>query len=508
MLVLALDRHELITDMVGHDDRDALLVRVGERLQGAVRPGDQVSHLMGDELWVLVDQIRSPEDTIAIAGRIQQSLARPFDLGSEEMSITAAIGIALSGEGAGGAEDMLKNAATAMRRARARGPSRHEFYDLAMRARERDRLRLETDLRLGVERDEFVVHYQPIVTVRTGAIEGFEALVRWQHPRRGLVPPGQFIPAAEETGLIVPMSVNILRRGCAQIRAWQERFGHTPGHAAFSLSMNFTGTHFSETAVLEVVSTALEQSGLDGSCLVAEVTESILLRDVDTVLAVLDELTRMKVRVHLDDFGTGYSSLSYLHRLPADTLKIDRSFISRLGIDRQTDILVKAIVDLAHNLGKQVIAEGSKRRSRPRSSSSWAVGSDRATTTRAPTTPRLSRRCWTVVPRRATRRTDGHGCPGRVSWAPLEIPSRPRKPALFDLRLSQPWLPLRIRKRGGCVGVPIRHTDLRQTVGVHDVALLDDAAEVQQISRQAIHFVRAETAGRRTGGPDRTGETP
>ena len=358
VLVLALDRHELITDMVGHDDRDALLVKVGERLRGAVRPGDHVSHLTGDELWVLVDQISSPEDTITIAGRIQQSLARPFDLGSEEMSITAAIGIALSGEGAGGAEDMLKNAATAMRRARARGPSRHEFYDLAMRARARDRLRLETDLRLGVERDEFVVHYQPIVTVRTGAIEGFEALVRWQHPRRGLVPPGQFIPTAEETGLIVPMSVTILQRGCAQIRAWQERFGQTPGHAAFSLSMNFTGTHFSETAVLEVVSTALQQSGLDGSCLVAEVTESILLRDVDTVLAVLDELTRMKVRVHLDDFGTGYSSLSYLHRLPVDTLKIDRSFVSRLGIDGQTDILVKAIVDLAHNLGKQVIAEG------------------------------------------------------------------------------------------------------------------------------------------------------
>ena len=358
VLVLALDRHELINDMVGRDDRDALLVKVRERLRGAVRPGDQVSHLTGDELWVLIDRISSPDDTIVIARRIQRSLARPFDLGSEEMSITAAIGIALSGEDAGGAEDMLKNAATAMRRARAQGPCRHEFYDLAMRERARDRLRLETDLRLGVERDEFVVHYQPIVTLPTGAIEGFEALVRWQHPRRGLVPPGQFIPAAEETRLIVPMSVKILQCGCAQIRAWQDRFGQAPGHSAFSLSMNFTSTHFAETAVLEVVSTALEQSGLDGSCLVAEVTESILLRDVDTVLAVLDELKRMKVRVHLDDFGTGYSSLSYLHMLPADTLKIDRSFVSRLGIDKQTDILVKAIVDLAHNLGKQVIAEG------------------------------------------------------------------------------------------------------------------------------------------------------
>ena len=179
VLVLALDRHELINDMVGRDDRDALLVKVSERLQGAVRPGDQVSQLTGDELWVLVDRIASPDDTIVIARRIQGNLARPFDLGSEEMSITAAIGIALSGADAGGAEDMLKNAATAMRRARALGPSRHEFYDLAMRARARDRLRLETDLRHGLERDEFVVHYQPIVTLHTGAIEGFEALARW-----------------------------------------------------------------------------------------------------------------------------------------------------------------------------------------------------------------------------------------------------------------------------------------------------------------------------------------
>ena len=356
---------------------------MSERLQGALRPGDQVSQLTGDELWVLVDQIRSPDDMIVITRRIQQSLARPFDLGSEEMSVTAAIGIALSGREAGGAEDMLKNAATAMRRARTQGLGRHEFYDLAMRERARKRPRLEADLRLGVERDEFVVHYQPIVALDTGAIEGFEALVRWQHPRRGLVPPGQFIPAAEETRLIVPMSVSVLQRRCAQIRTWQEQFEKVPGHSPFSLSMNFASAHFAETAVIDVVATALEQSGLDGSCLVAEVTESMLLRDVDKVwvevhqsggepcsltsdgkaarerwLAVLHELKRMKVRVHLDDFGTGYSSLSYLHRLPADTLKIDRSFVSRLGTDRETDVLVKAIVDLAHGLGKQVIAEG------------------------------------------------------------------------------------------------------------------------------------------------------
>ena len=272
VLVLALDRHELIADMLGRDGRDALLVKVGERLQGALRPGDQVSHLIADELWVFVDQISKPDDVIVITRRIQRSLEPPFDLDSEEISITAAIGIALSGDGAARGEDMLKNAATAMHRARTQGPGRHEFYDLHMRERVRKRLRLDTDLRLAVERNEFVVHYQPIVTIRTGAIKGFEALARWQHPRRGLVPPGQFIPAAEETRLIVPMSETILQRGCAQIRTWQERFSEIPG-APFSLSMNFTSAHFTGTAVLDVVSTALEQSGLDGSCLVAEITE-------------------------------------------------------------------------------------------------------------------------------------------------------------------------------------------------------------------------------------------
>ena len=243
VLVLALDRHELIADMLGRDGRDALLVKVGERLQGALRPGDQVSHLIADELWVFVDQIRKPDDVIVITRRIQRSLEPTFDLDSEEISIAAAIGIALSADGAARSEDMLKNAATAMHRARAQGPGRHEFYDLDIRERVRKRLRLETDLRLAVERNEFVVHYQPIVTIRTGAMKGFEALARWQHPRQGLVPPSQFIPAAEETRLIVPMSETILQRGCAQIRTWQERFSEIPG-APFSLSMNSTSAHF------------------------------------------------------------------------------------------------------------------------------------------------------------------------------------------------------------------------------------------------------------------------
>ncbi|MAG70112.1 MAG: hypothetical protein CL471_07475 [Acidobacteria bacterium] len=358
VVVLALDRHELIASLVGRDGMDTLVAKVSERLQGALRPGDQVAHLTGDELWVLVDRIRSPDDMIVITRRIQGSLARPFAIASEEISVTAAIGIVVNGGETVTAEEMLKNAATAMHRARAQGPSRHEFYDLAMRERARTRLRLETDLRLAVERKEFAVHFQPIVTMGSGAVDGFEALVRWQHPSRGLVAPDQFIPIAEETGLILPMSEQVLSRGCEQIRAWQGRFEAPSNHLPFSLSMNFTSAHFADTALLDTVSAALQESGLDGRCLVAEITESMLLRDVEKVLDVLNELKQMNIRVHLDDFGTGYSSLSYLHRLPADTLKIDRSFVSRLGADRETEVLVKAIVDLAHNLGKQVIAEG------------------------------------------------------------------------------------------------------------------------------------------------------
>ena len=229
------------------------------------------------------------------------------------------------------------------------------MFDQAMRARAATRLRLETDLRLAVARQQFTFHYQPILTLRTGAIHSFEALIRWQHPQRGLLAPGTFIPAAEELGLIIPISSWVLLEACTQMREWQGRFPRT---TPLSVSMNFTSAHFAKTGVLETVSEVLERTGLAGSALAVEITESVLLHDAKAALATLEGLRQMKVQIHLDDFGTGFSSLSYLHQLPADTLKIDRSFVSRLGTDRTADVMIQTIIDLAHKLGKQVIAEG------------------------------------------------------------------------------------------------------------------------------------------------------
>lgn len=354
VLVVAVDRLELINDTYGLAARDQLLVQLADRLVGAVRPGDQVAYLGQGEFSVLVDRIGGPDDTVTVARRIQTRVSEPFRLDDDEAALTVSLGIALSG-GARSPAELLNDGATAMRRAQAAGPGRYEFFDPTMRLRALARLKLETDLRLGAGRQEFHIHYQPIVSLRTGEMAGVEALLRWQHPERGLLAPAAFISAAEETGLIVPISSQVLLDAAVQVRAWQQRFPQDP---PLSLSMNFTGTHFSEGAVITVISDILERTGLDGSSLVVEITERVLLQDVEKVMAVLAELRQRRIHVHLDDFGTGYSSLSYLQRLPVDALKIDRSFVSGLGRDQHAMVMLRAIVDLAHSLGKHVIAEG------------------------------------------------------------------------------------------------------------------------------------------------------
>ena len=355
VLALKIDSFELISDTLGRVNRDHLLGKVGECLRDSVRPGDQVAFLGSGEFCVLVDRIDNLDDLTVIAARIEKRLKRPFSLGAQEIAATVGVGVAVSGDTARSPYDLLKDAATAMHRAQALGPGRWEMFDEAMRARAARRLKLETDLRLAVARQQFTLHYQPILTLRTGAIRGFEALIRWQHPERGLLSPATFIPAAEELGLIIPMSSGLLREACRQMREWHERFPRT---TPLSVSMNFTSAHFSKTGVVETVSEVLEQTGLAGSALAVEITESVLLHDAEAALATLEGLRRMNVQVYLDDFGTGYSSLSYLHQLPADALKIDRSFVSRLGTDRTADVMIQTIIDLAHTLGKQVIAEG------------------------------------------------------------------------------------------------------------------------------------------------------
>ena len=355
VLALAIDSFELISDTLGRVNRDRLLGKVGQRLQDSVRPGDHVAFLDSGEFCVLVDRIDNTDGLAVIAARIEKSLKQPFSLGAQEIAVTVGIGVAVADGTALSPYDLLKDAATAMHRAQALGPGQYEIFDQAMCARAAKRFKLETDLRLAVARQQFTIHYQPILTLRTRAIQGFEALIRWQHPERGLLAPATFISAARELGLMVPISSWVLLEACTQMREWQGQFPRT---TPLTVSTNFTTAHFTNTAVVETVSKVLEQTGLDGSALAVEITESVLLDDAETAMATLEGLRRMKVQIHPDDFGTGFSSLSYLHQLPADTLKIDQSFVSRLGTDPTADVMIQTIIDLAHKLGKLMIAEG------------------------------------------------------------------------------------------------------------------------------------------------------
>ena len=352
VLLVEIDELALSGDSSGRAGAEALLPAVGRRLQGCVRPGDAVGHLEAGRFAILVERLASGESALALATRVQASLLAPFRVPAGEVFARAAAGMALSTSGYALAEDVLRDAGIALARAKEHGAGGLEVFDTAMRERAQSRLRLEAELRRGLEHGEFVLHYQPIVDAATGAPYGFEALLRWQHPLRGLVMPAQFIRVAEDTGLIVPIADGVFPEACEAVRAWRER------RPALSLSMNFTATHFHDASVVDSVLRALERSGLPPQALVVEITETALVTDFATVAAALGELRDHGVRVHLDDFGTGYSSLSYLHNLPIDAIKIDRSFVSRLETAPSAAALVKAVLDLAASLGKRVIAEG------------------------------------------------------------------------------------------------------------------------------------------------------
>lgn len=354
-MALAPDRFELVNASLGRRYGDQLLKALARRLAGSLRPGDLVARVGSDAFLILVDHISGLVDATRVAARVREAFSRPFDLAGNEVFTTASIGIVVSDGGYERAEEMLRDAEVARHRALARGGDRHEIFDKAMHALALARLKLETDLRRAVERREFRVHYQPILSLASGRISGFEALARWQHPERGLLPPAEFIPAAEETGLIVPISSQVFLTACTQVRAWQDRFRWSP---PLKVSMNFTSTQFTESAVERTIIAAMRSSGLAGNQVIAEITESVMMKSLDSVLSVLERLKILGIEVHVDDFGTGYSSLSYLHRLPVDALKVDRSFVGRLPEDADADLLVRTIIDLAHHLGMQVVAEG------------------------------------------------------------------------------------------------------------------------------------------------------
>jgi len=355
LAALNLDRLKLITDGLGRSCGDELMRLMTERLTTGIRPGDLVARVGDEGFMVLVDHIEGLLHATHLVERLRESLAEPFYLGGQEVFTTISFGITLSYSIYEHAEEMLRDAEIAMHRAVARGGDRCEFFDKGMHSRALARLKLETELRRAVKRKEFRVHYQPILSLKTGRISGMEALARWQHPERGLLPPFEFLPAAEETGLIMPLSFQIFLEACTQSRIWNEKYNWDP---PLKISMNFTSTQFTQSEVESTIIAAIKRSGLDGSQVIAEITEGVMIRNIDSVLSVLEGLKVFGIEIHIDDFGTGYSSLKYIHRLPADALKVDRSFVSQLPDDKEADVLVRAIVDLAHNLGLHVVAEG------------------------------------------------------------------------------------------------------------------------------------------------------
>jgi diguanylate cyclase (GGDEF)-like protein/PAS domain S-box-containing protein len=355
-LFLDIDRFKGINDSFGHLTGDKLLIEIARRLEGCLRPGDSVARLGGDEFAILVDDMADAEVPNRVAERIQSTLSAPFELMGREVFLTASIGIANHKARYQGPEDFLRDADTAMHHAKTRGRAHHQVFDTTMHSRAVGLLQIENDLHRALEREELSVHYQPIVSLRTGTIAGFEALVRWQRPGQGFVPPADFIRIAEETGLIIPLGAFVLSKACRQVRAWQ-RQDPSPG-APLMVSVNLSARQFAQRDLVARVAAIVEESGLEPESLKLEVTESVLMQDPEAAAAMLTELAARRVRVCIDDFGTGYSSLSYLLRFPATTLKIDRSFVTDMAAGSQHSEMVRTIVGLAHNLGMDVIAEG------------------------------------------------------------------------------------------------------------------------------------------------------
>ncbi len=353
VLFLDLDRFKMINDSLGHTVGDQLLIAIARQLERCLRTGDTVARLGGDEFAILLHDIEHFDDAIRVAERVLHELNSPFNLGGHEVFTTASIGIALSNTRYETAEDVLRDADTAMYRAKADGKARYEVFDMVMHARVVALLQLENDLRRAIEREEFCLHYQPIVALADGRVTGFEALVRWPHHERGLVRPAEFIPLAEETGLIVPLGRWVLREACAQMQSWQQL---SPAHRRLKLSVNLSGKQFAQADLCEQIERALADTNFDPRCLQLEITESVLMENAKAVVPMLSRLRDLGVELAIDDFGTGYSSLSYLRRFPIHTLKIDRSFIMR--DDCENAEIVRTIILLARNMRKEVVAEG------------------------------------------------------------------------------------------------------------------------------------------------------
>jgi diguanylate cyclase (GGDEF)-like protein len=353
ILYLNLDRFKVINDSLGHEVGDVLLRQVADRLRAQMREGDTLSRVGGDEFVVLIENYENSIDISACAQRLVEQLGLPYVLGNKDCHVTPSIGISIFPSDGSDSQALLKAADVAMYRAKETGRNNYQYYLPSMNVHTLERLELESDLRRALERGEFLLHYQPKVEIRSGLITGVEALLRWKHPLRGLVPPLDFIPLAEETGLIVPIGEWVLATACAQNQAWQGR-----ALPRLSIAVNLSARQFADSALLAKLTRIIHTSGLDPALLELEITESVVMSYGESAVGVLDKLKSIGVQIAIDDFGTGYSSLAYLKRFPIDTLKIDRSFIRDIPGNSGDMKITRAIIAMAHGLRLKVVAEG------------------------------------------------------------------------------------------------------------------------------------------------------
>lgn len=357
VLFLDCDRFKIVNDSLGHFVGDQFLVAISERLLACLSSETTLARLGGDEFTVLLHDVHHSSDATAVAQTIQAALCAPFQIEGHEFFLTASIGIVHSCWGYQTPVDILRDADTAMYRAKAQGRngSRYQVFDPSMHAEAQTSLLLDTDLHRAIERQEFFLNYQPIVGLTSGEIQGFEALVRWRHPERGPVSPEDFIPVAEEMGLIVPIGQWVFREACRQLKTWQRQ---NLLQGSMYICINLSVKQFSQPDLIDQIDQVLQETGLEGCHLKLEITESAIMNNSTSASEILEQLSDRNIQLSIDDFGTGYSSLSYLHHFPVNTLKIDRSFINSMAQTHKTPAIVQAIITLAHNLGMDVVAEG------------------------------------------------------------------------------------------------------------------------------------------------------
>ncbi len=355
VLFIDLDRFKVVNDSLGHDSGDHLLMHMAKRLRGCLRPEDTVARLGGDEFVILFEDLASVNDGLRVAERISESMQVPFPINGQEIFTTCSMGLALCSAADTIPSELVRDAEVAMYRAKAKGEGSIEIFDPSMNAQALARFQMESELRRAIEREEFILFYQPLISLRTGLIEGWEALVRWKHPERGMVPPLDFISLAEETGLIVPIGKWVLEEAMRQASAWSDRFPSDPPRL---MNVNISGRQFQQKELITTVTEALDASHFQPACLKLEITESVMMKDPLASLEAMKVFRGLNIHLVIDDFGTGYSSLSYLKRFPVDTLKVDKSFVDGLGKDAESTAIVGAIISLAKSLGMRVTAEG------------------------------------------------------------------------------------------------------------------------------------------------------